>query len=150
MMQFGDLTLVLAEKLGLCWGAERAVEIALSARKKFPELKTHITNEILHNPGVNELLADAGINFIEQDKATGAKEWGDVKKGDMVILPAFGAQLEEMQRLDDLGVTTVDTTCPWVSKVWGVVDKHRAKGMTSIIHGKFTHEEAIATASFAE
>ena len=38
----------------------------------------------------------------------------------MVILPAFGASLEEMQYLDGKGVTTVDTTCPWVSKVWGV------------------------------
>ena len=38
----------------------------------------------------------------------------------MVILPAFGASLEEMQYLDGKGVTTVDTTCPWVSKVRGV------------------------------
>ena len=38
----------------------------------------------------------------------------------MVILPAFGASLEEMQYLDGKGVTTVDTTCPWVSKVRGM------------------------------
>ena len=37
-----------------------------------------------------------------------------------MILPAFGASLEEMQYLDGKGVTTVDTTCPWVSKVRGV------------------------------
>ena len=38
-------------------------------------------------------------------------------------------------------MTTVDTTCPWVSKVWTTVDKHQLSGMTSLIHGKYQHEE---------
>ena len=40
-----------------------------------------------------------------------------------MILPAFGASLEEMEMLDSKGVTTVDTTCPWVSKVSCYVSK---------------------------
>jgi 4-hydroxy-3-methylbut-2-enyl diphosphate reductase len=42
----------------------------------------------------------------------------------------------------------VDTTCPWVSKVWNTVDMHQRKGLTSIIHGKYEHEETVATVSF--
>jgi len=52
-----------------------------------------------------------------------------------------------MQLLKDKGCTIVDTTCPWVSKVWNTVEKHK-KGYTSI-HGKYNHEETIATSSFA-
>lgn len=70
--------------------------------------------------------------------------------GDVVILPAFGATLAEMQHLEELGVTTVDTTCPWVTKVWNVVDRQAAKDLTTIIHGKYAHEEAIATASYCK
>jgi hypothetical protein len=44
----------------------------------------------------------------------------------------------------------VDTTCPWVSKVWNSVDKHQKAGMTSVIHGKYAHEETVATTSFCE
>lgn len=35
------------------------------------------------------------------------------------------------------------------SKVWNAVDNQSRKGHTSIIHGKWEHEETIATASFA-
>ena len=117
------------------------------------------------------------INFIEQTEE--GKRFGDIEDGDVVILPAFGgprsrpggpaappsltsrgrsvgASLEEMQMLDQRGVTVVDTTCPWVSKargpeapsaagpalqpapppfepqVWTTVDKHAQKQMTSV------------------
>jgi hypothetical protein len=34
-------------------------------------------------------------------------------------------------------------------QVWNSVDQHSRKAHTSVIHGKYSHEETIATASFA-
>lgn len=144
----GDVTVKLAEFYGFCWGVERAVSMAYEARSHFPDKKIHITNEIIHNPQVNERLNDMNINFIENKN--GDKNFNVVQDGDVVILPAFGATIQEMQLLDQKGVQIVDTTCPWVSKVWNAVDSHRKKGQTSVIHGKWAHEETIATASFCE
>ena len=73
-----------------------------------------------------------------------------VGDGDVVILPAFGASIEEMALFDSKNVEVVDTTCPWVSKVWNTVDMHQRRGLTSVIHGKYGHEETVATASFCE
>lgn len=135
------VTFQLAKEYGFCWGVERSIELAWAARDAYPEKKMHITNELIHNPGVNDMLNDMDVAFIEKTDA--GKRFDTVEEGDVVILPAFGASLEEMEYLDERDVTVVDTTCPWVSKVWNVVDKHQKAQMTSLIHGKYMHEEAV-------
>lgn len=143
----GDVTIRLAEAFGFCWGVERAVAMAYETRQHFPTERIWITNEIIHNPSVNQRLKEMNVGFIEL--RDGQKDFSVVESGDVVILPAFGASVQEMQLLNDRGCTIVDTTCPWVSKVWNTVEKHKKKDFTSIIHGKYKHEETIATSSFA-
>jgi len=123
--------------------------MAYEARSQYAGEDMHITNEIIHNPSVNKKLEEMKIKLIEPTAANGEKDFSGVKKGDVVILPAFGASVQEMQLLDEREVNIVDTTCPWVSKVWNAVDTHKRKNYTSVIHGKYDHEETIATASFA-
>ena len=143
----GDVTIRLAEAFGFCWGVERAVAMAYETRKHFPSEKIWITNEIIHNPSVNQRLREMQVGFISME--AGQKDFSVVGSGDVVILPAFGASVQEMQVLSDKGCKIVDTTCPWVSKVWNTVEKHKKVDCTSIIHGKYKHEETIATSSFA-
>merc|ERR1719247_3110336 len=57
------------------------------------------------------MLGDMDVAFIEKT-ADGGKRFDTVEEGDVVILPAFGASLEEMQLLDKRDVTVVDTTAP--------------------------------------
>ena len=146
-LQQGDVTIRLAEAFGFCWGVERAVAMAYETRQHFPTQRIWITNEIIHNPSVNQRLQKMEVGFIPVE--AGNKDFSVVESGDVVILPAFGASVQEMQLLQDKGCTIVDTTCPWVSKVWNTVEKHKKGDYTSIIHGKYKHEETIATSSFA-
>ena len=143
----GNVTIRLAEAFGFCWGVERAVAIAYETRQHFPTERIWITNEIIHNPGVNERLKEMQVHFITEEN--GQKDFSGIEAGDVVILPAFGATVQEMQLLNDRGCTIVDTTCPWVSKVWNSVEKHKKQDYTSIVHGKYKHEETLATTSFA-
>lgn len=64
----------------MCWGAERSIELALAATEKFGDRKKHITNELLHNPGVNAMLEANGIEFIEKTD-DGGKRFDRVQPG---------------------------------------------------------------------
>jgi 4-hydroxy-3-methylbut-2-enyl diphosphate reductase len=143
----GRLTVRLAEAFGFCWGVERAVAMAYETRRHYPTERIWITNEIIHNPSVNDHLREMDVLFIPVDDDV--KDFSEVATGDVVILPAFGATVQEMQLLSERGCHIVDTTCPWVSKVWNTVEKHKKQAFTSIIHGKVKHEETLATSSFA-
>ena len=74
----GDVTVKLADSYGFCWGVERAVQMAYEARKQFPEDKLHITNEIIHNPTVNQQLKEMDVNFIEAASPEDDKDFSDV------------------------------------------------------------------------
>jgi 4-hydroxy-3-methylbut-2-enyl diphosphate reductase len=143
----GRLSVRLAEAFGFCWGVERAVAMAYETRRHYPTERIWITNEIIHNPSVNDHLREMDVLFIAVEG--GVKDFSEVAAGDVVILPAFGATVQEMQLLSERGCHIVDTTCPWVSKVWNTVEKHKRQSFTSIIHGKVKHEETLATSSFA-
>ncbi|GAX12375.1 4-hydroxy-3-methylbut-2-en-1-yl diphosphate reductase [Fistulifera solaris] len=149
IMERDGVKVYLAKDFGFCWGVERSIALAYEAVEHYPGKTVHITNELIHNPEVNEKLEDMNVQFIEK-LDDGKKNFDTVKEGDVVILPAFGASFEEMDRFDKMNVEVVDTTCPWVSKVWNSVDKHQKAGMTSVIHGKYAHEETVATTSFCE
>jgi 4-hydroxy-3-methylbut-2-enyl diphosphate reductase len=141
----GRLTVHLAREFGFCYGVDRAVDYAYQARKRFPTQRVFLTGEIIHNPHVNDQLRGQGVRFLSDP------EEKDVRLGpdDVVILPAFGVTIGELQALDRIGCTLVDTTCGSVLNVWKNVKRYALDGLTSIIHGKYWHEETQATASQA-
>ena len=141
----GRLVIHLAREFGFCYGVDRAVDYAYQARKRFPDRRVHLTGEIIHNPHVNQELRSLGIGFLTDSPGAAAALGPD----DVVILPAFGVTIEQLAHLDAQGCTLVDTTCGSVLNVWKNVRRYADEGLTSIIHGKYRHEETQATASQA-
>jgi 4-hydroxy-3-methylbut-2-enyl diphosphate reductase len=142
----GRLTLHLAREFGFCYGVDRAVDYAYQARRRFADRRIFLTGEIIHNPHVNDEIRALGIRFLsDAEEAIAA-----LGPEDVVILPAFGVTTALLQDLTDRGCTLVDTTCGSVLNVWKNVRRYTAQGFTSIIHGKYWHEETQATASQAD
>ncbi len=142
----GDLTFRLAREFGFCYGVDRAVEYAYEARTKFPDRRTFLVGEIIHNPHVNSKLRAMGVEFLFRS-AGGEFDFSTVTATDVVILPAFGVTVQDLTRLREIGCVLVDTTCGSVLNVWKRVDSYAKDGYTAVIHGKYFHEETKATAS---
>jgi 4-hydroxy-3-methylbut-2-enyl diphosphate reductase len=141
----GRLTVHLAREFGFCYGVDRAVDYAYQARRRFGDRRVYLTGEIIHNPHVNEQLRAQDIRFLTDAGQT----LDQLGPDDVVILPAFGVTTELLMQLDARGCTLVDTTCGSVLNVWKNVKRYADEGFTSIIHGKYWHEETQATASQA-
>jgi 4-hydroxy-3-methylbut-2-enyl diphosphate reductase len=143
----GGLTVKLAKEFGFCYGVERAIDLAYAARKVFPGQPIYILGEIIHNPEVNDQLREMDIKFLSGKEKNANIE--DLQKDDVVIIPAFGAEMAVMEKLQALGCQFVDTTCGDVMSVWKRVRQYANDSVTSIIHGKAWHEETKATSSRA-
>jgi 4-hydroxy-3-methylbut-2-enyl diphosphate reductase len=141
----GRLTIHVAREFGFCYGVDRAVDYAYQTCKRFPDRRVYLTGEIIHNPHVNAELRTQGIQFLaDEDGALEA-----LTPADVVILPAFGVTTDLLERLVARQCTLVDTTCGSVLNVWKNVRRYAEEGFTSVIHGKYWHEETRATASQA-
>src|SRR5712671_5479570 len=147
IISVGDTTVRLAKQFGFCYGVERAIDLAYAARKVFSDRRLFIVGEIIHNPEVNEQIATMGIkNLIGKNREANIE---DLTSEDVVIVPAFGTDLETLAKINERGCQIVDTTCGDVMSVWKRVRQNAMESVTSIIHGKAEHEETKATASRA-
>ena len=141
------LTVRLAKQFGFCYGVERAIDLAYAAAKVFTDRRLFILGEIIHNPEVNEQIAALGIkNLIPPHQQADVE---DLTADDVVIVPAFGTEVKTLARIKELGCQIVDTTCGDVMSVWKRVRQNASDDVTSVIHGKASHEETKATASRA-
>ncbi|HSW28936.1 MAG TPA: 4-hydroxy-3-methylbut-2-enyl diphosphate reductase [Longimicrobiales bacterium] len=147
--RFGDVTVRLAQEFGFCYGVDRAVDYAYETVHKFPDKVIHLLGEIIHNPHVNQRLTDMGIRFLHPDP-DGRFDFSPITAQDVVIIPAFGVTIHDFDVLKKIGCILVDTTCGSVLHVWKRVESYARDGFTSVIHGKYSHEESRATASQAD
>src|SRR5271170_791755 len=105
VLRVGDTTVLLAKQFGFCYGVERAIDLAYAARKVFPDRRLFIFGEIIHNPEVNQHIASIGI----RNHLAGDAHEEDLCADDIVIIPAFGAEIARMQAIKARGCQIIDT-----------------------------------------
>jgi 4-hydroxy-3-methylbut-2-enyl diphosphate reductase len=148
VLEANGITLRLADEFGFCYGVDRAVDYAFQTREKFPERRIHITGDMIHNVSMNDRLREMGIEFLSKGfDGRPDEKFETLGPEDVVILPAFGAPVDWVLKLREKECIVVDTTCGSVLSVWKRVSRYARRGFTSIIHGKYYHEETKATAS---
>lgn len=143
-IQKGNLTLRLANVWGFCYGVLYAIEAVSETLDKFAGRKVYVLGDLIHNPHVNGELQKRGAIFIDPD------EIEHVEPDAVVVVPAFGTRKDIFQKIRAKQRVTIDTTCPEVKTVEEEVSRFNADGFTAVIHGKFEHQESIATSSFAK
>jgi 4-hydroxy-3-methylbut-2-en-1-yl diphosphate reductase len=158
VVDFGAVSYVLPSHFGFCLGVQNAIERAYESIAENPGRRVFMLSELIHNPFVNEDLLARGLRYLQSDKGqplvdpdTGKPYWEQLRRDDVVVIPAFGATDEDKIRLVEKGIAInrYDATCMLVEKVWKAAQRFGRSGHTVLIHGKAEHEETKATFSNA-
>ena len=164
-LNFGAVEYILPSHFGFCLGVQNAIERAYETIANYPDQNIYMLSELIHNPFVNNDLNKRGLKYLQTDKgqwldadgeligdmSDASALWNQLKLKDIVIIPAFGATHEDKIRLIMKGIALkeFDATCMLVEKVWKAIKTHSEEGFTTLIHGKYYHEETKATFSNA-
>ncbi len=130
------LTLVLASPRGFCAGVDRAIHIVERALEKYGA-PVYVRHEIVHNKFVVESLAQKGAVFVE--------ELNEVPDEATVVFSAHGVPKTVPAEADRRELTSLDATCPLVTKVHREAELHHAMGRQIIMIGHAGHPEVIGT-----
>lgn len=144
----------LARPRGFCAGvvmAIQAVEETADAMKASGKGELVVYHSIVHNDTVvDRLERERGVHFVEdldeaEPLARKVQERGS-RLSDTVVFSAHGISPDVRKRADELGMATLDATCPLVTKVHSEATKYAALGYHILLIGDSTrHQEVIGT-----
>jgi 4-hydroxy-3-methylbut-2-enyl diphosphate reductase len=128
--------LLLAAPRGYCAGVDRAVQTVERALD-IHGAPVYVRKEIVHNKHVVEELRKRGAVFVE--------EHTEVPEGAVCVFSAHGIAPSVRDGAAARGLTTIDATCPLVTKVHREAVRFAESGYTVVLVGHDGHEEVEGT-----
>ncbi len=128
--------LLLAAPRGYCAGVDRAVQTVERALELYGA-PVYVRKEIVHNKHVVDQLRERGAVFVESES--------EVPEGATVVFSAHGVAPSVIDNARDRHLSTIDATCPLVTKVHVEAKKFAAQGYTIVLVGHAGHEEVEGT-----
>ncbi len=128
--------LIIAKKLGTCFGVERALKLAADAAEK--GCRKAILGDIVHNSRAVAEITKKGIEKIKSYKC--------LKQGDCLIIRAHGELREVFSYCKKNNIEVIDARCPIVKECLNKALYFQSKGYFVIIIGKKEHPEIRAIA----
>ena len=129
--------LLLAAPRGYCAGVDRAVQTVERALELYGA-PVYVRKEIVHNKHVVEQLRRRGAIFVDEIDDS-------IPEGATTVFSAHGVSPAVHAQAAERGLSTIDATCPLVTKVHVEAKKFAADGYTIVLIGHDGHEEVEGT-----
>src|ERR1700742_1105258 len=128
---------LLAAPRGYCAGVDRAVQTVERALELYGA-PVYVRKEIVHNKHVVEQLRARGAIFVEEIDES-------IPEGATTVFSAHGVSPAVHAQAAERSLSTIDATCPLVTKVHREAVKFAAEGYTIVLIGHDGHEEVEGT-----
>ena len=128
--------MLLAAPRGYCAGVDRAV-IAVERALEHYGAPIYVRKEIVHNRHVVETLSERGAVFVD--------DTAEVPEGARVVFSAHGVSPAVHAEAAERSLSTIDATCPLVTKVHKEAIRFARDGFRILLVGHAGHEEVEGT-----
>lgn len=125
------MEITVAKSAGFCFGVNRAVDMVSELVGKGVKVST--LGPIIHNKQVVDELEQKGVTTVDEPK--------ELDSGRTLVIRSHGVSKYVYDYLDGNGISYVDATCPFVSKIHRTVANQSAEGKTILIAGDSNHPE---------
>ena len=132
----GPREIFLAEPRSFCAGVRRAIETVERALQRYGP-PVYVRRQIVHNAHVVSRLEAAGAVFVE--------ELDQVPDGANVVFSAHGVGTSVRDEALRRHMSTIDATCPLVTKVHTEARRFNAAGRQVVLIGHARHDEVEGT-----
>lgn len=132
------MKVIVASRLGFCYGVKRAIQIAESAYNTGGKAVT--LGPIIHNPQMVRRLADHGVGYVD--------DLEDIDSG-TVIIRSHGVGPTCYNRADEKKLKIIDATCPFVLRAQQEAHRLVKAGKKVIIFGEKNHPEVRSISEWA-
>jgi 4-hydroxy-3-methylbut-2-enyl diphosphate reductase len=127
---------LLASPRGYCAGVERAVDTVERALQHYGK-PVYVRKQIVHNSHVVRELEERGAVFVDSVD--------EIPEGSTVVFSAHGVAPAVREAADGRRLTSIDATCPLVTKVHTQARRYAEAGYTIVLIGHAGHEEVEGT-----
>ena len=134
------MEVILARPRGFCAGVNRAINVVNKALEVYKP-PVYVLHEIVHNTHVIRELKKRGAVFVEQLE--------DIPRGSITIFSAHGVSEATKEQAKNLGLRTINATCPLVTKVHRRVSRLNKINYDVVVIGHKGHPEVEGTCGHA-
>ena len=135
------MNVILAKSAGFCFGVKRAVDTVYERILKKEPLYTF--GPIIHNEEVVRDLEKKGVVVVNDVDELAGKPQGTV------IIRAHGVERGVCEKIQALGFSIVDATCPFVLKIHRLVERYSGEDCHIVIVGNASHPEVKGIKSWS-
>lgn len=129
--------LIILKNQGFCFGVTTAIAKVLEEAKNLPK-PIYLLGDLVHNKYVSDQLAKAGIIILRNKTRLAMLD--EIDSGS-VIISAHGVNPQVYQKINDLHLRFLDTTCPFVEKSAKLIHQYINNGYDVVYIGKIGHPE---------
>ena len=129
-----------------CFGVRNAIKKTNNVLNNEDTVKPlSMLGEVVHNKYVSEYFENQGITVYKE--GTRLEMLDNIDKG-TVIITAHGVSDQVKNKINSLGLSSIDTTCPFVSNSIMLIKKYLRLDYTIIYIGSKNHPESETAVSF--